>query len=124
MAASAMLMLPEAEPVMPASAVTVMASLTSGLGMAFNASATTMNPGNDAMTPPKPYSEAVFIDASREPAIAALVPSANLAMTCLNANTSTHTIPTISAASTAQIAATVLTSTVSGCPGSAVKVLP
>ena len=37
-AASAMLMPPEADPVMPASIVTVIASLTSGLGMALSAS--------------------------------------------------------------------------------------
>ena len=40
-AASAMLMPPEAEPVMPASTVTVIASLTSGLGIARSALATT-----------------------------------------------------------------------------------
>ena len=46
-AASAMLMPPDADPVMPASAVTVIASLTSGLGIAFSASAdTVMNPGS------------------------------------------------------------------------------
>ena len=39
-AASAMLMPPEAEPVMPARVVTVTASLTSGFGIFFNASET------------------------------------------------------------------------------------
>ena len=77
-AASAMLMPPDAEPVMPASALTVIASFTSGFGMAFRASATTVKPGRAAMTPPKPYSEAVFIAASSDPATAALVPSAKL----------------------------------------------
>ena len=61
-AASAMLMPPEAEPVMPASTVTLMASLISGLGMALSASAITVKPGSSAITPPKPYSDAVFID--------------------------------------------------------------
>ena len=105
-AASAMLRPPEAEPVMPASVVTVIASFTSGLGIAFRASATTMKPGSAAMTPPKPYSDAVFIEASSEPATAALVPSANLAMTGLNAKASTVRMPTSRAPSTAQIAAT------------------
>ena len=44
MAASAMPMPPEAEPVMPASEVTVIASLISGLGIAESASATTRKP--------------------------------------------------------------------------------
>ena len=75
--ASAMLMPPEAEPVMPASAVTVIASLTSTPGIAFSPSAMTRNPGSAAMTPPKPYSEAVLVAASSAPAIAVLLlPSA------------------------------------------------
>ena len=68
---------PDAEPVMPASDVTVMASLTSGLGMDFSASLMTRKPGRAAITPPKPYSEAVFIAASNAPLTAALLPSAN-----------------------------------------------
>src|SRR5881394_1343758 len=71
-AASAMLMPPDAEPVMPAKVVTVIASLISGFGIALSASATTRKPGSAAITPPKPYSDAVFIDASSEPATAAL----------------------------------------------------
>src|SRR6478736_5679321 len=45
-AARAMLMPPEAEPVMPASTVTVTASLTSGLGIALSAAETAAKPGN------------------------------------------------------------------------------
>ena len=67
---------------------------------------TTVKPGSAAITPPKPYSDAVFIDASSEPATAALVPSANLAITGLNAKASTVRMPTSSAPSTAQIAVT------------------
>ncbi|MNY23140.1 hypothetical protein D3C86_1567910 [compost metagenome] len=77
-AARAMLMPPEAEPVMPASRVTVIASLTSGLGMLFSASASTRKPGKDAITAPKPYSEAVFIAASMAPPTAVRLPSASL----------------------------------------------
>ena len=51
---------PEAEPVMPASTVTVTASLTSGLGIALSAAETAAKPGNSAITPPNPYSEAVL----------------------------------------------------------------
>ena len=94
---------------MPASAVTVIASLTSGFGIAFSASATTVKPGRAAMTPPKPYSDAVFIAASSAPATAALVPSANFAITGLNANARTQRMPTSSAPSTAQMAATLPT---------------
>ena len=68
---------PDAEPVTPASVVTVIASLTSGSGIAINAFLMTMNPGSAAITAPKPYSDAVFIDASSAPPIAAFVPSAN-----------------------------------------------
>ena len=73
--ASAMLMPPEAEPVMPASVETDTAALTSGLGMLLSASLTTMKPGRAAMTPPKPYSDAVFSVASA-PDTAVLVPAA------------------------------------------------
>ena len=79
-AASAMLMPPDAEPVMPASAVTVIASLTSGSGW-LSALATTRKPGSAAITAPKPYSDAVFIDASSAPPMADFVPSAKLAIT-------------------------------------------
>src|SRR5438128_385194 len=114
MAASAILMPPEAEPVIPASTVTVIASLISGFGMALSASATTINPGSAAITPPKPYSEAVFIEASNDPATAALVPSAKRAMTGLNANAITDKMPTSSAPSTAQMADNDETCTLSG----------
>src|SRR5208282_3068434 len=66
-AASAIDMPPEAEPVMPASEVTVTASRTSGLGMAPSVSRIARKPGSEAITPPKPYSDAVFIAASRAP---------------------------------------------------------
>ncbi|MCY1545908.1 hypothetical protein D9M68_818730 [compost metagenome] len=78
MAARAMLMPPDAEPVMPARVVTVMASLTSGSGMLLSAFASTRNPGSEAITAPKPYSEAVFIAASKAPETAVLLPSASL----------------------------------------------
>ncbi|MNL10370.1 hypothetical protein D3C87_1311680 [compost metagenome] len=82
-AASAMLMPPEAEPVMPASRVTVIASLTSGSGMLLSQSASTRKPGKDAITAPKPYSEAVFIAASNAPLTALLLPSASLRLIAL-----------------------------------------
>src|SRR5207249_1147927 len=104
----------DAEPVMPASEVTVMASLISGLGIALRASATTRNPGSAAMTAPKPYSDAVFMDASRAPAMADFEPSANLRTTGFQANTSTVKIPASRAPSTAQMAATLETSCVTG----------
>ena len=74
--------------------------------MALSASAITVKPGSSAITPPKPYSDAVFIAASRAPATAALLPSANFASTGRQANTNTVKIPSSSAPSTAQIAAT------------------
>src|SRR3546814_18988296 len=84
-----MLMPPDAEPVMPASTVTVIASLTSGLGIEPSASATTRKPGRAAITAPKPYSEAVFIDASHAPPSAFSVSSAKLARNGFNAKTLT-----------------------------------
>jgi hypothetical protein len=44
--------------------------LTSGLGIALSAFATTRKPGRAAITAPKPYSEAVFIEASKAPPMA------------------------------------------------------
>src|SRR6185503_2197950 len=108
MAARAMLMPPEAEPVMPASTVTLIATLISGLGIACNELATTAKPGSSAMMPPKPYSDAVLSDASSAPATAALLPSANLASTGRQANANTVRMPSSSAPSTAQMAATEL----------------
>ncbi len=105
-AASAMLRPPEAEPVMPASAVTVTASLISGLGMAARVSRMARKPGRAAMTAPKPYSEAVLRAASREPATAALLPSANPEATGFQAKANTARMPASSASSTAQIAVT------------------
>ena len=80
-----------------------------------------MKPGSAAITAPKPYSEAVFIDASRAPPIADLLPSANFSFSWRNANANTSRMPTSSAPSTAQIATTGVTSTVSGLamPGNA-----
>src|SRR5205823_10842730 len=114
MAASAMLMPPDADPVMPASVVTVMASLTSGFGIARNASRITMKPGSAAMTAPKPYSDAVFIEASSAPATADLLPSANFSATWRKAKTKTVMTPASSAPSTAQIAVTEDTWTLMG----------
>ena len=88
--------------------------LTRGLGIACNALATTRKPGRAAMTAPKPYSEAVFIDASMAPLTAFLVPSAKLANTGFHANAITDTMPTSSAPWTAQIAATFETSCTTG----------
>src|SRR3954467_3042220 len=113
-AASAMLMPPDADPVMPASALMLTASLISGLGMASSVLAISMNPGSAAITPPKPYSDAVFIDASSEPATAALVPSANFAVTGFHANAITVRMPRTRAASTAQIAVALPTSVTIG----------
>ncbi len=109
-AASAMLSPPEAEPVMPASDVTVRASLTSTFGTTLSASATTRKPGSAAMTAPNPYSEAVFIAASKAPAMALREPSAKRVVTGFQASTSTLKMPTSSAPSTAQTAATLATS--------------
>jgi hypothetical protein len=112
MAASAMLMPPEAEPVMPANAVTVTASLTSGLGIA-SALATTRKPGRAAMTAPKPYSEAVFIDASKAPPMADLVPSAN-SQSPASTPTAARDDADQQGACTAQIAETLATSCTTG----------
>ncbi|MNZ98553.1 hypothetical protein D3C78_1178410 [compost metagenome] len=114
MAASAMLMPPEAEPVMPASRVTVIASLTSGLGMLLSQSASTRKPGREAMTAPKPYSEAVFIAASSAPLTALLLPSASLPRIALKPNARTMRMPTSNAACTAQMAVSLAISVVTG----------
>src|SRR5476649_669000 len=99
MAASAMLMPPDAEPVMPASELTDTAALTSGLGTLLSASLTSTKPGSAAMTPPKPYSDAVFIAASSAPPTATLVPSAKRARTRPNAVAMISTMPDSSAPS-------------------------
>ena len=113
-AARAMLMPPEAEPVIPASKVTVIASLTSGLGMPLSQSASTRKPGSEAITAPNPYSEAVFIAASNAPLTALLLPSASLLLIAEKPNTSTTIIPTSNAACTAQIAVSLAISVVTG----------
>ena len=61
-------------------------------------------PGSEAMTPPKPYSVAVFIAASSAPATAALLPSAKVLDVARQASRKTSTMPTSSAPSTAQTA--------------------
>src|SRR3984893_5158629 len=114
MAASAMLIPPDAEPVIPASELTETAALTSGFGMLLSASLTTINPGKAAITPPKPYSDAVFNEASNAPATAALVPTAKRSRTRPKGVTTTITMPSSSAPSTAQIATTVLIVVVTG----------
>ena len=72
-----MLIPPEAEPVIPASTVTLIASFNSGLGMAARAFDSTRKPGRAAITAPKPYSEAVFIAARIAPPTAVRLPSAS-----------------------------------------------
>src|SRR5471032_790172 len=120
-AASAMLMPPDADPVMPASELTDTAALTSGLGTLFSASLTTTKPGSAAMTPPKPYSDAVFIAASSAPPTASLVPSAKRSRTRPNAVATISTMPASSAPSTAQMPTSALMVVVIGAcrPGSA-----
>ncbi|MDB5308823.1 MAG: hypothetical protein JWO38_3025 [Gemmataceae bacterium] len=98
----------------PASVVTVTASLTSGPGMDVRAAARARNPGRVATTAPNPYSEAVFRAASRAPATADLEPAANRLVTGLQARTSVLRIPTSRAPSTAQMAATFETSCTPG----------
>ncbi len=114
MAASAILMPPEAEPVIPASELTDTAALTSGLGMLLSASLTTRKPGSAAITPPKPYSDAVFNDASSAPATAALVPLAKRSRIRVKAVSITSTMPSSSAPSTAQMPTTALIDVVTG----------
>lgn len=120
-----MLIPPEAEPVIPANVVTVIASLTNGFGIFSRLAAIAVNPGNRAITAPKPYSDAVFNEASNAPATAALLPSAKLRNTLLNANTNTVKIPVISASSTAQIATSLpLSTTIGLAPSEMVNSLP
>ncbi len=121
MAASAMLMPPEAEPVMPASVVTVMASVDQRVRNGLERIGDHGEAGQRRDMPPKPYSDAVFIDASSAPATACLVPSAKRALTGLNANTSTVRMPSSKAASTAQTAAILPISVTSGWPSPAAR---
>ena len=100
-AASARLRPPEAEPVMPASAVTVTASLTRGFEIAFIADWIATNPGSAAITAPKPNSDAVLSVASRQPVIATWLALANDTLTRAQAITTTVAMPRRSAASTA-----------------------
>lgn len=79
-----------------------------------SALATTMKPGNAAITAPKPYSDAVFMAASTAPLMAARVPSANWATTGRQASASTDRMPTSSAPTTAQIAPIFATSCTTG----------
>src|SRR5215217_7254992 len=88
-AASARLRPPDADPVMPASVVTVIASLTRGFLMTVRAACIAANPGSAAITAPNPYSEAVFTDASRHPVIAAWLPLTNVVDTRRQANITT-----------------------------------
>ena len=67
MAARAILIPPDAEPVIPASVVMLIASLSSGSGIAASAFDSTRKPGRAAITAPKPYSDAVFIAARIAP---------------------------------------------------------
>jgi len=74
------------------------------------------------MTPPKPYSEAVFMAASSEPAIAVLLPSAKRSRIDANASTTPVRMPSTKAPSTAHTATTDDTCVVTGFanPGSSV----
>ncbi len=105
MAASAMLMPPDAEPVMPASAVTVTASLTSGLGIDLQRIGDQPETGQGG----DHRAEAVFGSrvhrGQQRAADRRLLPSANRSRTGRQANASTHKMPSSSAPSTAQIAA-------------------
>ena len=99
---------------MPAREVTVTASLTSGFGIEPRAFDTTRKPGREAMTAPKPYSDAVLVAASMAPAIALLEPSAKFLNTGFQAKMNTVRMPRISAPSTAQIAASLAVSCTTG----------
>src|SRR5882724_8060303 len=59
------------------------------------------NPGSAAITAPKPNSDAVFIDASRQPASAAWLALTNVGIIRRQAKTATVRMPSTSAASTA-----------------------
>src|SRR5271165_1214865 len=87
MAAKAIPIPPDAEPVIPASTLTLTASFTSGLGMCPMASRRTRKPGRAAMTVPYPYADAVFIAADIAPTMALSVPLENSALIFLKANT-------------------------------------
>src|SRR6266702_1239697 len=113
-AASAILMPPEAEPVMPASTFTLIASFTSGLGIWESASRTTRKPGSAAITAPNPYSEAVFSEASRAPAIADLLPSAKFFEILVYPKITTVIMPSTSAVSTDQMPPNFVTSCTTG----------
>ena len=99
---------------MPASELTDTAAFTSGSGMLFRALPTTTKPGSAAITPPKPYSEAVFMAASSAPPTAALEPAAKRSLMRAKAVATTNRIPISSAPCTAQIATTVLIGVVTG----------
>ena len=110
--ARAILIPPEADPVTPAKVVIVTASLTSGSWIAeAKPSFKDLNPGKAAITPPKPYSEAVFRVASNAPAIDRLIRALKFTLILRNARPITTIIPINKAASTAQIAASLGIST-------------
>ncbi|MNY23610.1 hypothetical protein D3C86_1572830 [compost metagenome] len=116
MVASAMLMPPEAEPVIPARVVVVIASFKRGCWMAFPIPwLTALKPGSAAMTPPKPYSDAVLRAASIAPPTAALAPTVSWGRMRLYASRTTLRMPTSRAPSTAQTAVSLPTSRASVC---------
>jgi hypothetical protein len=75
------------------------------------------------MTAPKPYSDAVLVAARSAPATAALLPSAKRSLSVPKERITTVRMPTSSAPSTAQIAATEDTCVTTGLarPGSVVE---
>ena len=67
---------PDADPVIPASALVVTAPLTSGFVKPLEIpSLIFANPGSAAIIPPNPYSDPVFIVASNAPPILGFSPS-------------------------------------------------
>src|SRR5690606_36742118 len=100
-----MLSPPDADPVIPASVVVVIASLTSGSRKTFPSPLlTVLNAGKEAITAPKPYSEAVLSVASSAPPTDRFKPAVRLFFTRLNENKITTNIPIIKPPDTAQIA--------------------
>lgn len=111
---------PDAEPVIPASVVMLIASLSRS-GMAASAFDSTRKPGRAAITAPKPYSDAVFMAREDRTANRRSAPFRRATFNVAIAEEHHQPgIPEISAASTAQIAVILPTSVVIGLarPGS------
>src|SRR6478735_1908508 len=98
---------PEADPVIPAKTLVVTAPLTSGfVNICETPSRTMLKPGSAAIIPPNPYSEAVFMVASKAPPMLILIPSLNLDCTSLQLYNMVEIIPNNRASSTDQIPVT------------------